>query len=134
MGRRLKLFKVSGAVAIGFGMLSIFLFHSELENARANTPAATITFTCCAYTPSEVTIRAGETVSWSGTFSSHPLVSDDALWPTPTTGGTFDFTFNTPGNYRFHCQIHGGPNGLGMSGQVHVQAVTFLPVILKDAP
>ena len=29
-------------------------------------------------------------------------------------------TFNTPGMYRYYCDLHGGPNGVGMSGTVTV--------------
>ena len=74
------------------------------------------------YSPSSVTIGAGDTVEWQGDFGSHPLVSDDALWPTNNTGTVFDFTFTTLGTHLVHCQIHGGPNGVGMAGRVNVIA------------
>lgn len=70
------------------------------------------------YSPTQVTIAVGDTVEWQGDFSSHPLVSDDGLWPTHSTGMVFDFAFTTPGTFRFHCQVHGGPNGIGMAGEV----------------
>ena len=73
-----------------------------------------------AYNPTEVSISIGDTVEWQGDFASHPLVSDDALWPMRSTGTTFAFTFTAPGTYGFHCHLHGAPNGIGMAGKVIV--------------
>jgi plastocyanin len=85
------------------------------------------------YSPNDITILAGDEVEWSGPFDSHPLVSDDNLWPVVNTGDSFPFTFTQPGVYRYHCQIHGAPGGVGMSGVVRVVAPirTYLPYISR---
>ena len=69
------------------------------------------------YSPAQVTISAGRTVEWVGDFSVHPLVSDDGLFATVSSGSAFSFTFSSPGSYKFHCQVH---EALGMKGQVDV--------------
>lgn len=105
------------------------------DQAISAAPDAThtITFANFAYTPSNLVIDPGDTVEWQGSFSNHPLVSDDGLWPTVGTGSTFSYTFNNPGVYRYHCAIHGGPNGQGMSGMVTVLADirVYLPLLFR---
>ena len=85
------------------------------------------------YSPAEISISVGDEVEWLGPFTFHPLVSDDNLWPTVNTGDSFRFIFTQPGIYRFHCQIHGGPGGVGMSGVVLVglSEHIYLPVLFR---
>lgn len=64
-----------------------------------------------AYNPSRLVIHAGETVQWQGSFSAHPLISDEELWPEQDAGTKFTFTFNTPGTFRYHCGRHGMMQG-----------------------
>ena len=71
------------------------------------------------YGPATVTINVGDTVEWQGDFSVHPLVSDDGLWGTVSSNSAFSFTFNSPGTYTYHCQVH---QALGMTGEVIVLA------------
>jgi plastocyanin len=80
------------------------------------------------FNPAAVAIRAGETVTWvwpegSG---SHNVVPDG---DEPVTSGqlqegptTYAYTFQEPGRYRYYCSAHGGPGGVGMSGEVFVQS------------
>jgi plastocyanin len=88
--------------------------------------------TTFSYSPKFVLINVGDTVEWEGGFAGHPLVSDDVLWTTPNSGTSFSHTFNQPGAFRFHCQFHGGPGGVGMAGEVFVSSTpvqkTFLPL------
>jgi plastocyanin len=91
----------------------------------------------CTYNPSIVVIQPGETVEWDGDFFPHPLVSDDSLWITPAAGAQFTHTFPVTGTFLFHCAIHGGPGGVGMSGRVIVKEFSnkvYLPVALSSAP
>jgi plastocyanin len=73
------------------------------------------------FSPPEVTIEAGQTVTWQGNFATHPLVSDTWLWDAQWKGSEFSYTFAKPGTYRYYCQLHGGPQGVGMSGIVIVK-------------
>lgn len=79
------------------------------------------------FSPTQVTIQAGQTVRWSWPSGSlsHNVVPDD---DEPTLSGPlesgpaeYSFTFNTAGTYAFFCANHGAAGGGGMSGTVIVQ-------------
>ncbi len=75
------------------------------------------------YSPANVLIHPGDHVVWNGDFTMHPLVSDEGLWPTVSTGSKFEFIFTTPGVYHFHCFFHGP---IGMKGTVTVGYYAYL--------
>jgi plastocyanin len=76
-----------------------------------------------AYSPSSVEAGAGDTVTFSGAFASHPLVWNDGDFATRSAGTTNTYTLTRPGTFRFHCQLHGT-----MTGVVHVPGnVTAAP-------
>ncbi|MDO9017345.1 MAG: plastocyanin/azurin family copper-binding protein [Deltaproteobacteria bacterium] len=88
----------------------------------------TITFgSSFTYDPRCMTITAGQTVTFSGTFSSHPLVagsvSGDPAGTTPNpitntnTGASATFTFAAPGLYPYFCNFHQP----GMAGVIQVR-------------
>lgn len=107
-------------------LLCLLLLLSSTAACAAN---ATINFTCCAYTPTSVTIAPGDSVTWNGSFGPHPLLqvdgpSSNTAVPggfSATSGSTFTHTFNTPGTYHFQCTVHGTGVG-GMRGTVIVQS------------
>lgn len=79
------------------------------------------------FSPENITVPAGTTVTWQwGTGAvSHNVVPDDGVTPAtsgPVTDGPhiFQFTFNTPGMYHYHCASHGLAGGIGMAGTVTV--------------
>jgi plastocyanin len=72
------------------------------------------------YTPTPATIKTGDTATFSGSFSSHPLVWDAANFATTGTGSSKAFSFSQPGTYLYHCQIHALTEG--MVGQITVVA------------
>jgi plastocyanin len=93
----------------------------------APPPSSTINVLNDAFSPSTITVAAGTTVTWSwGQGAVNHNVAPDATEP-PRSGNpengpnSYQFTFNTPGTYRYHCEVHGAPGGIGMSGTVTVQ-------------
>jgi plastocyanin len=67
----------------------------------------------------DITIAAGSTVSWVNNDSVGHTVTNgengsaaaDALFDEPVAdGGTFEFTFDTPGVYQVTCRIHSSMN------------------------
>lgn len=61
--------------------------------------------------PRCVQIKAGQSVTWTGSFSTHPLLADQGDKPNPistadTSGASANVTFPTPGTYGFKCQVH----------------------------
>ncbi len=79
------------------------------------------------FSPTQVTIQAGETVRWtwpSGSIAHNVAPdADDPARSGPLESGPaeYSFTFTTAGTYDYFCENHGGPDGLGMSGTVVVQ-------------
>lgn len=81
------------------------------------------------FTPAEVTIDVGDTVTWeqSGLFP-HNVKFDDGSFEQPadptSTPWTAERTFDAPGKFRYYCEQHGGPDGEGMAGTVSVRDAT----------
>ncbi len=73
------------------------------------------------FNPDPVTIKAGDTVHWVWGANDHSTTSDGGLWDSGVHNQpfTFDHTFNSPGNFGYHCTQHGSP-GSGMHGTITV--------------
>ena len=98
------------------------------EASPAPPPAArTVAVTNNQFTPRNVTVLVGQSVSWvwgEGAVS-HNVVPSDGV--TPASSGApvsapqeYSFTFTVPGVYTYYCQVHGQASGLGMAGTVTV--------------
>ncbi len=86
---------------------------------------ATITIGDNSYTPKNITIAPGDTVSWKNNGTSpHTIVADDKSFESVTLapGQTFAAMFNLAGSYPYHCRLHGGVGGVGQSGVIAVVA------------
>ncbi len=96
-----------------------------------STGDRTITFGGAAglkFSPSCMIVTAGQAVTWSGDFSSHPLVAGEYMGtggsasnPIPSkSSGTANVvvTFATPGLYPYFCNFHASSS---MTGAVWVQ-------------
>lgn len=79
---------------------------------------ASVTLTSSTFSPSNVTIKSGGTVTWSNTSNEvHDLTWDDvppagvqSVNPfNPSTQSTS--TFGSTGAFDYHCSRHGGMNG-----------------------
>jgi plastocyanin len=64
------------------------------------------------YSPNCVHVLAGQSVTWNGSFSNHPLEASGGTTSSPitttNTGTTATFAFPNVGTYGFHCQFHPG--------------------------
>jgi plastocyanin len=61
------------------------------------------------FDPETVTVKAGDTVFWTnlGTVKEgHDVAGDGFESETLPNGGTYSFTFNSPGTYSYICSIH----------------------------
>ena len=93
------------------------------------------------FSPVNVTVTAGDTVTWTyaGGAAPHNVVSDPGQVTTfrcangcdgaggdgtpSATGWTSTVSFTTPGTVAYYCEIHGAPGGIGMHGTVIVNPV-----------
>lgn len=81
------------------------------------------------YSPSAVTIEAGETVAFEAA-AFHPLTFDDA--PLIVCNQDCNVHFRSPGTYGFYCVNHGAPGGINMAGTVTVVASSVTDRIFID--
>jgi plastocyanin len=69
-----------------------------------------------AFSPANIVIEAGTTVTWTNYDSArHTVTSDEGdEFASPTFGrnGTFSYTFDVPGEYYYHCEPHPNMKGL----------------------
>lgn len=102
------------------------------------------------FEPSTLTIAPGDTVTFSNGGGFHNVLSDTGAMvqfrcangcdgigtgngDPAGVGWTATVTFPDAGVEGFHCEVHGGDGGIGMSGTITVSANTPAPVIEVDA-
>jgi plastocyanin len=106
---------------IGFAFMVVLLACSDDENGTSPTngndngdpPANTVGMTPSSFTPAQLTIKVGETVTWNNTNSMlHTVTSDDGLFDANVQpGASFAYTFDTAGTYAYVCTLHPGMAG-----------------------
>ena len=61
------------------------------------------------FTPPSITIKVGDTVTWTNNGpSAHTATADDGSFDSGNLaqGKTFSHTFQTAGTFSYHCTIH----------------------------
>ena len=83
------------------------------NNSSAKTPAAgkttEISMVNFSFSPKEVTIKKGTTVTWTNQDSAvHTVTSDTDLFDSGSLakGKSFSYTFSTVGTFAYHCTPH----------------------------
>jgi plastocyanin len=86
------------------------------------------------FTPSDVSIVAGDTVQWIWDEGVHTTTSSDGLWDSGILGpgSTFAYTFNNPGDFAYTCTLHF--NCCNMAGTVHVSQASAAAQLVVSAP
>jgi plastocyanin len=103
------------------------LAGSPLTFTATGSNTVTISVVNNQFQPAMKTVGVGTTVRWVWATGAGPhTVTPDATEP-PRSGNpvsapfSYEHTFDTPGTYRYYCEVHGGPAGFGMSGTITVQ-------------
>ncbi len=108
---------------IYLNLLSIlFIFNLSIAQTTHSISASGMDFN-----PSDLTITVNDTVKWTNDGGSHNVKADDNSFTSGSVSSSawvFKHAFSTPGNFRYYCENHGGPNGSGMSGIIRVQPAT----------
>ena len=107
--RRADIGWLAAAIFVLFIGMMFVLFFDETVVAWADNANANVGIANFAFTPSALTVKAGETVTFEnhdstvhslvgvgGFFRSKPLDTDDK----------FSFTFDKPGEYSYFCGLH----------------------------
>ena len=105
-------------LVMGLGLAVVMSCKSSTSPGCSGT---CVTIQDFSFSPSAVTIKVGTTVTWTNSGpASHTTTSGSGVWDSGalsapsggggygggSAGGTFQFTFNTPGTYPYHCKIH----------------------------
>ena len=107
-------------VALLFGLFAA----SEWARSAEGSAAASVSIKDFQFQPRQLTVKAGTTVNWKNDGgSSHTVTADNGSFESPTLGGgaAFSRKFTKPGTYPYHCALHGGKGGEGMSGTIVVR-------------
>lgn len=82
------------------------------------------------YSPRFLTIAPGDTVVWTNMGGAHNVSADNGAFRNEVSSSawTLSHTFTTPGEFRYFCEPHGGPDGVGMSGRIDVVGSTAFPI------
>ena len=126
-----------GARAVTFALIlaPTLLLAWLPAGAYAATVSVTASSPTNTFGPNVVTIRPGDTVIWSNTAGIHNVHLDDNSFVMPPNPASAPWqvqnTFNTPGIFRYHCDLHGAAGGVGMAGVVKVTAA---PILLDASP
>lgn len=84
------------------------------------TPGTTVVISNFSYSPSTLSVSAGDTVTWRNDDNvNHTVTSNSGSElnsPLLSHGQTYTHVFNSSGNYPYHCTVH--PT---MAGSVTVQ-------------
>ena len=92
-----------------YGFLALVLFAATLSVSGAHAADVMVVMKNFDYSPMDVTIAAGTTVTWKNLDGEpHTIASRDGLFRSPALdqNDTFQFKFDTAGVYKYVCSIH----------------------------
>jgi plastocyanin len=102
-------------VVVCAGLLGVFasvaMIHGNqiARAAEEKNAAASITIDNFSFTPKEVTVAAGTTITWVNHDDvPHTVVSPDKKFRSKAldTDDQFSFTFTDAGTYNYFCSVH----------------------------
>lgn len=82
----------------------------------------TVSIIGTSFSPRNVTVQAGDTVTWvNDNQGTHNVSADDGSFRSgnPSDQWTFSHTFQVPGTFGYNCEVH---QAFGMTGTVTVEA------------
>lgn len=84
---------------------------SNQAPAGSSQPAAgnAVSIVNFAFNPASLTVKVGDTVSWTNSSSTpHTVTADGGAFDSGTVAGgaAFQHTFSAAGTFTYHCSIH----------------------------
>lgn len=96
-----------GDAAAGAGTATTGAGANGERPARVRKAAASVTIRNFAFSPATVTVRVGETVTWTNADSVvHNAAGNGFRTALIERGQSASYTFTRPGTYRYHCDPH----------------------------
>ncbi|HRQ63499.1 MAG TPA: plastocyanin/azurin family copper-binding protein [Xanthomonadaceae bacterium] len=89
------------------------------------------------FTPAELTIEEGDTVTWVNVCGFHNVVADDGSFTSgPPAKGNWEFSHTFPkgsaGVHPYHCSAHSFPGGGFMDGAIIVEKAPQPDLVFAD--
>jgi plastocyanin len=91
--------------------------NSSSSSQDQNSSTGSITIKNMMFTPSQITVAKGGTVTWTNNDNTtHTVVDDLSNVGGPKSGDiapgtTYSFTFTKTGSFQYHCSIHPSMRG-----------------------
>lgn len=107
----LSMLGASGAVVLVAAaiLFAVGVARSQQEGASQKAAATKITIDNFSFTPGDLTVSSGTTITWVNHDDvPHTVVSDDKKFKSKAldTDDTFSFTFTQAGTYEYFCSLH----------------------------
>jgi plastocyanin len=114
---------VGGAIALNHKSTdNSYSYNSTGSSPSASHPSqipstGTINIKNMIFSPSQISIQKGGTVTWTNNDNtSHTVVDDLSNVGGPSSGdiapgSSYSFTFTKAGSYQYHCRIHPSMRG-----------------------
>ena len=83
--------------------------YGDQNGGQYGASPSTVVLRGTAFNPSRLTAKVGQDVvwSWNDNGVAHTVTADDGSFDSGRmTSGTFRHTFDHPGEFTYHCQIH----------------------------
>jgi plastocyanin len=90
---------------------------SQQTTTNTNAPQGTINIANMMFSPSQITVAVGGSVTWTNNDSiAHTVTDDLSNVDGPNSGNiapgaSYTFTFKKAGSYQYHCDIHHSMRG-----------------------
>jgi plastocyanin len=88
-------------------LLTLYVSAGATPASRAEAPANAVRIADQKFAPASITIKAGETVTWTNADNrDHKIVGKDGSWTSDNLkhGDTFKHTFDKAGTYAYACE------------------------------
>jgi plastocyanin len=83
---------------------------SGSSSSAAPAAGAAVAISNFAFSPADITVKVGDTVTWTNNDSvGHTVTSDTGAFDSPNPiaqGSTYSFKFTKAGTYPYHCAVH----------------------------
>jgi plastocyanin len=116
-------------------LLTVLLATIAVAAAPAFAADQTVTASTTSssqFSPATVTVSEGDTVTWNNASGVHNVHFDNGSFIQPPSAQpapwTVSQTFTGTGSFKYYCDVHGAPGGIGMSGTVNVTAAYSRPI------
>ncbi len=79
------------------------------------------------FVPADLTIQVNDAVKWTNDGGFHNVLADDGSFTSGSPSSQiweYTHTFASTGNFRYYCEVHGSPGGVGMAGIIRVEGAT----------